>query len=181
MRTDRGGGKLILLVTMMLLTTVSTWLCNERVHAIITAIYWKPQDQNTMECYNSVENELRIVWKRTVVTFFLFLVYLFCTMALYFSFVIGYGERSLKTRDDTWYLATKKTQFWTHVWIRRSKNLTLTEHVNRTVLSNDMRPWSVSFPLAGAWLPAPIMKTQQQKYKQTKNRLKQKTEKVHFL
>ena len=66
----------------------------------------------------------------------------------------------------TWYLATKLKQFY--VWIRRSKNITLTKHVNRTVLSNNLRPWSVLFPLAGAQPPAPIIKTQQQKSKKVK-------------
>jgi len=30
---------------------------------------------------------------------------------------------------------------------------------------NNMRPWSVSFPLQGAYFHAPIIRTQQQKYK----------------
>ena len=34
-----------------------------------------------MECYQSVTNALTIVGKRTVVTFFLLLVHVFCTIA----------------------------------------------------------------------------------------------------
>ena len=128
-RTDHDGGKLIVLVTMILWTTVSNWLCNERVHALITAILLQTtgsEHDGTLQLSRKwIKNRV----KKDSCYIFSSPCPCFLHDGLVILFCFGYEERSVKTRDDTGYLGTKKTQFWTHVWKRRSKNLTLTEHV----------------------------------------------------
>ena len=124
--------KPILLVTILLWKAESTWLLKWTSPYRYSAIVLETAKSSEHDgCYKSVTNALTIMGKRTNL-----LLHCFFSLSMYliFSFV-SYEGRSFKTREDSGYLATRKTQFYISIR-KRSKNFTL-------------NPWSVSFPLQG--------------------------------